>query len=308
MGTVRGTSSDRLAMRSLSVITFLLGLAQVIRPDPEVFEDYFDDGMKLVDISQDSALRSCLADGKTADETKAAYDKCYGKDYNFDDLATASDGEGLPDEFEGKEGCFYKEMGWVSEENKLDEVKIAADMAGLEKEIQAEFSENVATCVGWSGNFGERRKRSVGEAETVGAVGAVPSVMDSGRRAMGWVKNLVRKVRSPGNGEGGKVGGKKGKKDKATSKRKNNKGKKEKATRKRKNNKGKKDKATRKRNNNKGKKDKATRKRNNNKGKKEKATRKRKNNKGKKDKVTRKRKNNKGKERQSNKKEGEQQR
>merc|ERR1711934_200703 len=214
MGTVRGTSSDRLAMRSLSVITFLLGLAQVIRPDPEVFEDYFDDGMKLVDVSQDSALRSCLSDGKTADETKAAYDKCYGKDFNFDDLARASDGEGLPDEFEGKEGCFYKEMGWVSEENKLDEAKIAADMAGLEKEIQAEFSENVATCVGWSGNFGERRKRSVGEAETAEAVGAVPSVMDSGRRAMGWVKNLVRKVRSPANGdknEKGKRGGKKGK-------------------------------------------------------------------------------------------------
>merc|ERR1711934_153241 len=221
MGTVRGTSSDRLAMRSLSAITFLLGLAQVIRPDPEVFEDYFDDGMKLVDISQDSALRSCLSDGKTADETKAAYDKCYGKDFNFDDLARASDGEGLPDEFEGKEGCFYKEMGWVSEENKLDEAKIAADMAGVEKEIQAEFSENVATCVGWSGNFGERRKRSVGEAETVGAVGAVPSMMDTGRRAMGWVKNLVRKVRSPGNNKKATKKNNKGNK-KAT--KRNNKG------------------------------------------------------------------------------------
>merc|ERR1712080_201977 len=85
-------------------------------------------------------------------------------------------------------------------DNVMDEAKIAADMEGLENEIQEEFTKDVGTCVSWSGSFGERRKRSLGmETEGEGqGVEEVPSVMDSGRRAMGWVRKLVRKVRSPG--------------------------------------------------------------------------------------------------------------
>jgi len=171
--------------------------------EPDVFGDYFDDGMKLVDISQDAALRSCLSDGKTADKTKAAYDGCYGQGYDFDDLAKAGgDDDGLPDELEEKEGCFYKKMGWVSEDNVMDEAAIAADMEGLEKEIQDGFLSDVGTCVAWSGNFGERRKREAGmevQGETQDRE-LVPGLMDTGRRAMGWVRKLVRKVRSPGKG------------------------------------------------------------------------------------------------------------
>merc|ERR1712080_582571 len=200
MGTVRGQCcSCRLTMRLHYLTSILLSVAilPAILAEPDVFGDYFDDGMKLVDISQDAALRSCLSDGKTADKTKAAYGQCY----DFDDLAKAGgDDDGLPDELEEKEGCFYKKMGWVSEDNVMDEAKIAADMEGLEKEIQEEFTKDVGTCVSWSGSFGERRKRAAGmETEGEGqGVEEVPSVMDSGRRAMGWVRKLVRKVRSPG--------------------------------------------------------------------------------------------------------------
>jgi len=178
--------------------------------EPDVFGDYFDDGMKLVDISQDAALRSCLSDGKTADKTKAAYDGCYGQGYDFDDLAKAGgDDDGLPDELEEKEACFYKKMGWVSEDNVMDEAAIAADMEGLENRgrIQEEFLSDVGTCVAWSGNFGERRKREAGmEVQTQDTQDRelVPGLMDTGRRAMGWVKKLVRKVRSPGKGKSGK--------------------------------------------------------------------------------------------------------
>merc|ERR1712180_7675 len=207
-GGSRVVCSCRLTMR-LPYVTSLLVVLTIIPvtiADPDVFGDYFDDGMKLVDISQDAALRSCLSDGKTADKTKAAYDECYGQGYDFDDLAKAGgDDDGLPDELEEKEGCFYKKMGWVSEDNVMDEAAIAADMEGLENGIQEGFNNDIGTCIAWSGNFGERRKREAGmEVQTQDTQDRelVPGLMDTGRRAMGWVRTLVRKVRSPGKGQG----------------------------------------------------------------------------------------------------------
>merc|ERR1711962_1614630 len=208
-GGSRVVCSCRLTMR----LPYLLSLLVVVTiipvtiAEPDVFGDYFDDGMKLVDISQDAALRSCLSDGKTADKTKAAYDECYGQGYDFDDLAKAGgDDDGLPNELEEKEGCFYKKMGWVSDDNVMDETAIAADMEGLENQIQDGFLSDVGTCVAWSGNFGKRRKREAGmevQGETPKRE-LVPGLMDTRRRAMGWVRTLVRKVRSPGKGGSGK--------------------------------------------------------------------------------------------------------
>merc|ERR1712243_84293 len=205
-GGSRVVCACRLTMRLpyLPSLLLVVTILPVTFAEPDVFGDYFDDGMKLVDISQDAALRSCLSDGKTADKTKAAYDECYGQGYDFDDLAKAGgDDDGLPDELEEKEGCFYKKMGWVSEDNFMDEAAIAADMEGLENQIQEQFNNDVGTCVAWSGNFGERRKREAGMEGQVGTQDTqdrelVPGLMDTGRRAMGWVRKLVRKVRSPG--------------------------------------------------------------------------------------------------------------
>merc|ERR1711962_686268 len=204
-GASRVVCSCRLTMR----LPYLLSLLVVVTiipvtiAEPDVFGDYFDDGMKLVDISQDAALRSCLSDGKTADKTKAAYDGCYGQGYDFDDLAKAGgDNDGLPDELEEKESCFYKKMGWVSEDNVMDEAAIAADMEGLENGIQEGFNNDIGTCIAWSGNFGKRRRREAGmEVQTQDTQDRelVPGLMDTGRRAMGWVRKLVRKVRSPGD-------------------------------------------------------------------------------------------------------------
>merc|ERR1712098_914068 len=208
MGQSGSSRSCRLTMRLpyLTSLLLVVAILPVIIAEPDVFGDYFDDGMKLVDISQDAALRSCLSNGNTADKTKAAYDECYGQGYDFDDLAKAgSDDDGLPEELEEKESCFYKKMGWVSEDNVMDEAAIAADMEGLENQIQDGFLSDVGTCVAWSGNFGERRKREA-EMEVQGESKdreVVPGLMDTGRRAMGWVKKLVRNVRSPGNRQSG---------------------------------------------------------------------------------------------------------
>ena len=57
-----------------------------------------------MDISLDVAIKACLQNPVPfADKVKKAYNKCFGKDYNFDDLADESDSDedGLPDSFEG---------------------------------------------------------------------------------------------------------------------------------------------------------------------------------------------------------------
>ena len=67
-------------------------------------------------------------------QIQKAYDKCFGQDYSFDDLADTdgrdSDNDDLPDEYEGallkivkrqnintwlsgNEACFYETMEWV---------------------------------------------------------------------------------------------------------------------------------------------------------------------------------------------------
>merc|ERR1712055_1190793 len=211
-----------------------LGTLTFIAADPNVFEEYFDDGMKLVDVSQDIALRSCLSNGNTAEQTKTIYDKCYGEDFNFEDLAQSgssdSDGDGLPDDFEGKETCFYKGMGWVSDDNELDEKKIRADMIGLDTDVKKMFDANVGTCMQWSGNFGQaRKKRSVQDGEDNDVLEMtmveedVPNIMDNGRRAMGWVRSLVRKSRSAEKGK--KKGKGKGNKNRNSNKKGKKKGK-----------------------------------------------------------------------------------
>merc|ERR1719320_884765 len=78
-------------------------------------------------------------------------------------------------------------------------------------------------CASWNGDFGSRRKREVGEAETEEEASNVPSVMESGSSALGWLKAAVRKTRSaaPGNANKKPPKGKKksGRKNKARNQR-----------------------------------------------------------------------------------------
>merc|ERR1719481_403853 len=76
-------------------------------------------------------------------------------------------------------------------------------MEGLENQIKDGFDSDVGTCVAWSGNFGKRRRREAGmevqgESQDTQDMEVVPGLMDTGRKALGWVRKLVRKVRSPG--------------------------------------------------------------------------------------------------------------
>merc|ERR1711892_940898 len=209
---------DTRAMIFTFFTVVLTGLA--LAREPGVFENYFDDSIKEVDISLDVAIKACLQNGDTlADKVKAAYKKCFGNDYDFDELASnqgsGSDGDGLPDSFEGNEACFYEKMGWVAGDAVAADV-IKADLVGLESGMKSEFDGNIDKCAGWSGSFGARRKREAGETETDEEVSAVPSVMGSGSSALSWLRSAVRKTRSaePDKEKRGRKTSK-GKKDKA---------------------------------------------------------------------------------------------
>merc|ERR1711973_876592 len=148
-----------------------------------------------------------------------AYDKCFGKDYSFDDLADTvgrdSDNDDLPDEYEANEGCFYKTMDWVKG-NQVQPSVIEADMAGL-PDFDS-FKDDINSCSAWSGNFGGRKKRDLGSEDE--ELEEVPSVMESGNGPLQWVRSLVRNVRSAEPGQGDK----KGKKGKGKGKGKKGKG------------------------------------------------------------------------------------
>merc|ERR1712032_1408393 len=198
----------KAVMRSLQLV--LLGLVCVLG-DPDVFENYFDDELRFVDVSQEVVLKACLANGDdTVKKIQKAYDKCFGQDYSFDDLADTvgrdSDNDALPDEYEGNEACLYKTMGWVQGKNVEPSV-IEADMAGI-PDFDG-FKDNINKCSAWSGNFGGRKKRAVGEAPEENE--EVPSLMESGNGALQWVKSLVRRARNaePAKGDGKNNGGKK---------------------------------------------------------------------------------------------------
>merc|ERR1711934_982886 len=115
-------------------------------------------------------------------------------------------------------------MDWVKGKEVQPSV-IQEDMAGL-PDFDS-FKENINSCSAWSGNFGGRKKRAVGEASE--DTEEVPSIMDSDSGALQWVRSLVRRARSaePGKSEGKNIakGKGKGKKGKGKKGRKNNVGK-----------------------------------------------------------------------------------
>ena len=81
-------------------------------------------------------------------------------------------------------------MKWVSGSDLADDV-IKADLVGLESSLKTEFDGNIDKCASWTGSFGTRRKREAGETDE-----EVPSVMEKGNAALGWLRSAVRKTRS----------------------------------------------------------------------------------------------------------------
>merc|ERR1712098_1033564 len=93
MGLQSGAGSP---MKGFLIILGLFGVS--ISKDPGVFKEYFDDSLRSVDVSQEVVLNSCLNDnGAASTKVNDAYGKCFGADYDFEELANnAGDNDGLP--------------------------------------------------------------------------------------------------------------------------------------------------------------------------------------------------------------------
>ena len=89
------------------------------------------------------AVQSCVSNSSTlVFKLDAAYNSCFGSDdndkdsdYDWNDFEKNSGGldsdkDGLSDEYEANEACFYAKMGWVKG-NAAKEREILSDFKGL---------------------------------------------------------------------------------------------------------------------------------------------------------------------------------
>merc|ERR1712106_814462 len=191
------------------IFLVILGFGSAIGGDPGVFADYFDDTIREVDIPQSTAILGCLENGRPlVNKMNEAYEKCFGADYSISQLAANNgpdrNGDGFPDSFNGNEGCFYKEMGWVAGSTIQADV-IKSDMEGLSEELKAEFEGNIDECAAWSGDFNNRLRRNVDdslpailEEEVLGRV--VRQIPGAGPKAGRGARPVVKT--GPGAGRG----------------------------------------------------------------------------------------------------------
>merc|ERR1711892_1120188 len=198
MGTVDSKSPPKMAPTGLGLVCFLIGLATSV---PPVFDDYFDEDVKIVDVAQDVAIKACLDPSATLlNKISRATKECLGDDDKFDwadfsqlNEGTDTDNNGLSVALENAEACFYGQMGWLL--NKVvKKDAIISDFGNLGANVKPAFVADINQCEAWSGKLSSsRRRRSAENAETE----EEESMESVG--LLGWVKSLVRSKRqAPG--------------------------------------------------------------------------------------------------------------
>eukprot|EP00092_Neocalanus_flemingeri_P050329 GFUD01058143.1.p1 GENE.GFUD01058143.1~~GFUD01058143.1.p1 ORF type:complete len:310 (-),score=90.03 GFUD01058143.1:77-1006(-) len=190
--------------RARLLLTFcLFGLAACATPD--VFGDYFDEGVKSVDVSQDLAIRACVKPATNlVTKLSVATRKCLGDDNKFDweDFTELNQGSadqtGLTVGLQNAEACFYGEMRWrVGEAVKKDVV--LADFANLVTNVQVSFVADINQCASWNGVISSsRRRRSADDEESLDDNMKAPDYEQENASEgglLGWVQSLVRSKR-----------------------------------------------------------------------------------------------------------------
>merc|ERR1712055_881329 len=135
----------------------------------DVFNDYFDDEMRVVDVDQDVAIEACVSNSDAlVKKIDKAYNKCFKdfedwSEFQENNVGNDKDKDGLSDEYEADEACFYKKMGWVVN-NKADKEAIKKDFENLNSNnVKNEFVSSIDACSGWNGKFVGRKKRDAEE-------------------------------------------------------------------------------------------------------------------------------------------------
>merc|ERR1711915_88612 len=170
---------------------------------PPVFDDYFDEDVKIVDLSQEVAIKACLSPSTPLlTKISSATKQCLGKDDKFDwaDFSKINQGQdldknGLTVQLENAEACFYGEMGWLVNNKVVKKDVIIADFKNLDGNIKTDFVEDINQCTSWNGQLSNSRKKREAdelndyyEDESVDVAPELPSLLD-------WMKSLVRSRR-----------------------------------------------------------------------------------------------------------------
>jgi len=168
---------------------------------PDVFEDYFNQDVQMVDVAQRTALGACLSTpGDLIPDLNAANRECFGGnshlDWNdFADINTGADADnnGMTNKMEEAEICFYTKLGWL-DGRSVQKSKILKHFESIpDSDNKEQFKEDVNACVGWDGSFSSRRKRSIEEELGQENLGSL-SLVTLSRTKRQAIKKAVKKT------------------------------------------------------------------------------------------------------------------
>jgi len=238
----------------VGALVLLLTCKQILAAPPEIFDDYFQQDVKAVHLSQREVIKACLPEESWTNLLKKFEDanaacKVANEQERFDWATLArlnkggdGDGNGVQYNLESAEGCLYRELGWTDGE-KLKTGKVKKDFEDLPSDVLSSFEAEMKKCNDWNGNFKSRKKREVDNMEEVENMEEDMEVeqFEGAGRLLSWAEDLLpRSLRSVGDdglprrkraskrrgsgkgkgkGKGKKKGKGKGKKKKTKSKR-----------------------------------------------------------------------------------------
>jgi len=205
------------------VSVLLIGTVLAKDQGPLAFQEYANDLVREVEISERLALDVCLGSSKAGEKVDQAYADCFGKTYTLENFASDSDGEdtdndGISDVFQKKEVCFYEKMGWIAND-QVDIEAVKKDMEGLESGLKEVYEGKVSECAAYSGD--DSRNRMKRDISAQGFVSLIRAIRDADP-AKGDNKNAGKNKKgkkSAKKGKGKKKSAKKGKGKKKSGKK-----------------------------------------------------------------------------------------
>merc|ERR1711971_303916 len=186
----------------VSVLILLLMGEQLSAAPPDVFDDYFEQDVKAVHLSQRGVIKACLPENKwktLLEKFESANTACEGgnADARFDWATLAKlnqggdgDGNGVEFNLESAEGCLYRQLEWT-DGTKLKAANVKADFEGLPSSVLTRFEADLKECYNWNGEFKKkkRKKREVGEEEADAGIARLPANL------LNWARELLPRVK-----------------------------------------------------------------------------------------------------------------
>merc|ERR1712037_220417 len=171
-----GESSPPSMMEVGVLILLILGFEQLSAAPPAVFDDYFEQDVKAVHLTQRGVIKACLPENKWTQllaKFEAANTACeVGNENARFDWATLAklnqggdgDGNGVEFNLESAEGCLYRQLGWT-DGTKLKAKNVKDDFTGLPSNIWNRLEVDLKECYNWNGEFQKTKKKKKKESK-----------------------------------------------------------------------------------------------------------------------------------------------